>query len=617
MCGLLGYVSPSSVAYKQEAVTSLAHRGPDDSGTIITRAKDKEVLLGHTRLSILDLSPAGAQPMQSKDGRWWVSYNGEIYNHLDLRSTLGIEFNGHSDTETLVELISAFGVHDVLSRLNGMFAFCALDLKEGKLYLVRDPFGIKPLYYCQNGDDTAFASEIRALSEMGVNTKRLDENALQLFLTLQFTPSPATLMHSVKRLAPGHVLELDIETGDLTTFCYLSPPTGKFQGGKKEAVSAYKTELGKSIERQLLSDVPVGLLLSGGIDSALAAALAKDAGHEIPCFTVGYGEEHYECEISDARETARVLGLPFHHVEVSPQEMLNALPDIIKSIEEPLGAPSVMPMWFLSRKAREGVKVVLTGQGTDEPWGGYRRYQVEMIRALMPFPFLWKLASTVGGAGFSVPDTVERGLRTLSVGDIAGRIVEACALFSASERSQLSGSADDAGAGDSVRYWLEEMQAGSLQGADAMMRLDARMNLADNLLLYGDKISMAASLEARVPMLDIDLVRFVESLPLKYRIGLFKSKIVHKQMAEQYLPSEIVHRKKKGFHVPFGDWCRGPWKAFVGDILLSADSPHFPILNRGFIEKIWGEHLQSRPDRSRQVFALFVLALWWREVLEG
>lgn len=338
--------------------------------------------------------------MQSRDKRWWITFNGEIYNHMALRTSISGPFRGHSDTETLLELIAQQGLEATLPKLNGMFAFAALDCVEGKFYLVRDPFGIKPLYFVHNFLHTkstfAFASEVRALQELGVVEPAMDKDALQGYLSLRYLPSPMTLWKDVQRLKPGHVLCLDLGSMALSQSHYVAPVNERFSGTLEEATKGYQTHLRSAIERQLLSDVPVGILLSGGIDSALIAAIAKDLGASLPCFTVGYGDGHRECEIAAAEETASVLGLPLTAVTVTPQSLLDALPDIVRSIEEPLGTTSIMPMWYLVQRARQDTTVVLTGQGTDEPWGGYRRYQMEMVRRLLPSSGFWAAIAGLG-----------------------------------------------------------------------------------------------------------------------------------------------------------------------------------------------------------------------------
>jgi len=605
MCGVIGTIG---LEISDATLDTLVHRGPDSNGCERISAGNKIVSLAHTRLSILDLSPAGHQPMRSSDERWVIIFNGEIYNHIELRRSTTAQYRGHSDTETLVELIAAKGIERAVGMLNGMFAFAALDTQQGKLYLVRDPLGIKPLYFHKGeSGQFAFASELRTLRQLKL-TSGIDSAALRQFLTLRYTPSPSTLWKDIQRLPPGHILTLDVELGSHALQCYIQPVTERFSGSQNDAIEAYREALFAAVKRQLLSDVPVGLLLSGGIDSALIAAAAKEQGVDLPCYTVGFGKFHPECEIEDARETARILGLPFHSVEITPDDLQTALPAIARAVEEPLGTTSIMAMWYLVKRARDDVTVVLTGQGSDEPWGGYFRYQVELLRDRFPHPDFWKKVGNLGSLWRGMPESLDRGLRSLAAHDQVQQIIQACSLFSEHERKLLIGDEWDGGASVQIKSWIEWLDASRCNsGAERMMRLDARMNLADDLLLYGDKISMAVSLEARVPMLDLELVRFVESLPIEYRIKIHKGKIVHKKMAERYLPSEIVYRPKKGFQVPFGEWSRGKWRKWVEELLMSGLDG---IIYRPGIEKLWQEHLHMRPDRSRQIFALLMLALW-------
>ena len=612
MCGILGVVG---ALFSEIDLDCIHHRGPDGRGLHILQSAGKDICLGHTRLAIQDLSPAGHQPMSSKDGRWWVTFNGEIYNHLELRKGLSNKFTdlgwrGQSDTETLVELISHYGLDASLQLLNGMYAFAALDMLEGKMHLVRDPFGIKPVYFAQFDGKFAFASEARALFKLGTPVS-VDGQGLNSFLALRYTPSNKTLWQGVRRLPPGYVVCLDIETLVFRQQRFIQPTTSRFHGSIADAADAYRETLRAAVQRQLLADVPVGVLLSGGIDSALIAAMSKDAGHSLPCYTVGFDAGYHECEIDDAALTAKVLGLPFNYVRTHPDELCNSLAAIASAVEEPLGTTSIMPMWQLVQLARRDVTVVLTGQGSDEPWGGYFRYQVELIRRLLPISSLWRLGEKAIVLWLGRSDVVKRGLSSLSENGEREQILQACALFSFEERNALIGEDAKSSVADAVDGWLDWLApVGDISGAERMMRIDTRMNLADDLLLYGDKVSMAFSLEARVPMLDIELVRFIESLPINYRIRWQQAKIVHKLMAERYLPPEIIHRKKKGFQVPFGTWSRTIWRAWIESTLFEGLRG---LLHQHGVEKIWSEHLAGKTDRSRQIFALLMLALWHRE----
>ncbi|MBI5197016.1 MAG: asparagine synthase (glutamine-hydrolyzing) [Nitrospirae bacterium] len=613
MCGIAGFIGKDGIPLNFERILNeLRHRGPDSSGHVTLKLSGKTVWLGHTRLSILDLTESGHQPMRSNNGSWWASYNGEIYNHLDLRSELDCSFRGHSDTETLIEYLSEFGINKSLPRLNGMFAFASLDMVQNRLYLVRDPFGIKPLYYVNIHDGWAFASEVRALRAMGV-PQEIDGDALDVFLTLRYIPSPRTLWKGIFRVPPGHFLCYDLETERFESTCYIKPTKERFEGTLEGAIAGYRDVLGSAVKRQLLSDVPVGVFLSGGIDSALIAAMAAESGRELKAFTVGFGKQHPECEIEEAADTAKVIGLPHNFIEVTPEALLQAIPDIVGAVEEPLGTTSVLPMWYLAHRARKDVTVVLTGQGSDEPWGGYPRYQLELWRKHIPRPELWSSLYSLKKLWHGMPETLERGLRSLPVADETSRFKEEYSLFNREERLWLTGCDNGDEATFEIASWLSWVDDEMLAPAERMMRIDSRMNLADDLLLYGDKISMAASLEARVPMLDIEVVRFIESLPLSFRVGIRHTKIVHKMMAESYLPEQIVHRPKKGFRVPFTQWSKGPWREWIEAILLDRNAPHFNLLDHAGISRIWKEHLSARPDRSRQIFALLMLALVFRQ----
>jgi asparagine synthase (glutamine-hydrolysing) len=569
------------------------------------------VWLGHTRLSILDLSAAGHQPMRSHDGRWWVTFNGEIYNHLELRKELEVAWRGHSDTETLVECLSAWGLERTLPRLNGMFAFGALDVVAGRLYLARDPFGVKPLYYSMANDGgLAFSSEVKPLLPLANKAPHLHLQAFRAFLTLRFVPSPNTLLEGIQRLPAGHVLVKELQTGQHDLRCYTRYPTERYRGTLDDAVEDYYALLSRAVKRQLLSDVPVGVFLSGGVDSGLVAALAAEQLGKLPSYTVGFGADHSACELADAAQTAAELGLEHHPFTVTASGLWDALESCVAAVEEPLGTVSVLPMWYLAQRARQDVTVVLTGQGADEPWGGYRRYQGEIWHKRLPFPSLLALLRPVLRHVPKVPEFIERAAASIPTADRAQRFQQAYALFSPDMRRQLAGSPEPGCAAGAIRYWLDWLGAADVSGVEAMMAIDTRMGLADDLLLYGDKISMAHSLEARVPMLDIELVRFVESLPSAFRVSLRGGKIAHKLAAARHLARAIVRRPKKGFLVPFGTWAGTVWKDRIADVLLNPAASHWAWLNRQAIQGLWREHVSGKRDRGRQLFALTSFCLW-------
>jgi asparagine synthase (glutamine-hydrolysing) len=390
-------------------------------------------------------------------------------------------------------------------------------------------------------------------------------------------------------------------------------PSERFRGTLDEAVEAYYALLSQAVKRQLLSDVRLGMFLSGGVDSGLVAALAAERGGRLPCYSIGFGPGHDECELEDAADTAAVLGLEHHALTVTPGELWSAFENCVAAVEEPLGTTSVLLMWHLAKRAREDVTVVLTGQGSDEPWGGYRRYQAEIWRERVPFPSLLAWLAPVLRRLPGVPEFLVRGAASMPAADRAQRFEQAYALCFPSMRRELAGTSEPGYAADAIRYWLDRVGSASVSGAEAMMAIDTRMGLADDLLLYGDKISMAHSLEARVPMLDTELVRFVESLPIEFRVSLQGGKIAHKLAAARHLTPAIVKRRKKGFLVPFGEWAATAWKDRIAHVLLSPSASHWAWLNRRAVERLWREHVSGRRDRSRQLFALTSFCLWSRQ----
>jgi asparagine synthase (glutamine-hydrolysing) len=551
--------------------------------------------------------------MSSADARWLITFNGEIYNHLELRRELSRTWRGHSDTETLVEAISEWGVDATARRLNGIFAFGALDREKGKLYLVRDPFGVKPLYYAKTADGLGFSSEIRSLSIVSARRFAIDRESLSTFLSLRFVPSPNTLLEGLMRLAPGHILCRPVAGDQISVTCYVEPARATFAGSLDEAVDRYQDGVATAVRRQLLSDVPVGVLLSGGIDSALVAAMAADAGFKTPCFTVGYRDQTSACEIDDAAHTAKVLGLPHHVVRVDHEDLWQALESAVVATEEPLVTTSVLPMWYLCQRARQDVTVVLTGQGSDELLGGYRRYQGELYRNLPLFKHLIHAASPLLDRLPNVSDSVERSARSAAIDDVVARFESEYCVFPSETRRRLIGEAGSGRALESIAHWLQWASHGrKLSAAEQMMCIDMRLGLADDLLLYGDKVSMAHSLEARVPLLDMDLVDLVESLPGEFKLTLNRSKIVHKRMANRYLPSAIVNRPKKGFQVPFSDMIRTTWRDRCSDALFTGGVLAGLGIESSTVRALWDEHQRGFRDRSRQIFALLGLSVWMK-----
>ena len=609
MSGIFGSTMSLEDATIEAVHQLLTHRGPDDWQVETVTQGARPLTLAHARHAVQDPTPFGRQPMKSLDGKWLINFNGEIYNHFSLRDRVDLEFRGSSDTESMLEYLARFGVDDTLAVLNGMFAFAAVNRETSELILARDPFGIRPLYFAKHDNHFSFASEIKPLLAIGVGGS-MDAEALAAFLSLRYVPSPRTLHAGISKVPPGHFLQVDLETLNVETHCYVRPTAQSFQGSTEDAVAMYHRQLEETVRRQMVSDKRIGILLSGGIDSALIAAMAKNFNRGITGFTVGFGKDYPESEIEDAATTAEVLGIRHEHVTVTPDNLRSSLDDIARCLEEPLGTTSIMPMWHLTDLAAEKSSVVLTGHGNDEPWGGYRRYQIELLIARYPIlrNGMFNLPGTL--SRLPVSDGLKRGFDCLGKGDTAERFQAAYSLFTPAEISRLIQGPGAEVALESIAYWLDWLDDIDMPDPDRMMRLDARMGLADDLLLYNDKLAMARTVETRVPMLDPDLVRLIESLPLDMRTSLRETKIVHRMMASKYLPEDIINRPKKGFQLPFGKWSRGIWQDLVAERLVAGGLKLHDHVDRHFVEELWRQHSKGLPDRSRQVFSLMMLSGW-------
>lgn len=608
MCGILGTINQKITP---DALESIHHRGPDFQDTYDW----KNISFGHTRLSIVDLSEAGNQPMRTINDDFAIIFNGEIYNHQELRKGLKIrQFKGYSDTETILYDLQENGI-EAVRKFNGIFAFALLDKKQNKLFLVRDPFGVKPLYYYKiDGEIQSFSSEIKPLFALGAK-KEFNDDQLPTFLKLRYVPSPNTLFKNVYKVEPGTILEIDGETGKiLKSTSFQNVPKETIKISTEEALDEYDNLLKKAVKRQLMADMPVSLLLSGGVDSALLAKLIKEeTGESLKTYTAGYDlADNSINELEDAQKTAQWLDLENEVVILSEDGFLKSLPQLIDAVEEPLGSGSIYPINFLAKKINEdGYKVTLTGQGVDEPWGGYRRYNTQQtLEGLgkMPIPFLKQMGATFKN------DSIRRGINTLNAKNRAGRFMESYSLF------------DDQMLQDILNPWFkkdnntqtliaEKLKALGLEdktAISAMMNLDARMNLSDDLLLYTDKISMQHSLETRVPFLDLDLMAFAESLPHHLKVGLFKNKWLHKKLAERHLPKEIIYRKKRGFYTPQKLWFKGEIGDKLEDMLTTDNQLFSQYFNKEEIKRYFRLHRTGKVNYEKQLYLLVSLFFWMK-----
>ncbi len=612
MCGVLGAVN---LPVDESVLDLIAHRGPDGQGLITRECGAHQITLGHRRLAIVDLSDQGSQPMSTGDGVRHIIFNGEIYNHQDIRRNLeSTSFRGHSDTETLLHALATIGIRAV-EQLNGIFAFAYLDLVEQRLFLVRDPFGVKPLYYSFSPKRLCFSSELKPLLSLAPDT--VDSENLATLLKLRFSPSPVTLFKNIKKVRPGHILEIGLGGESLT--CREYPFIGQVFGpaspamGFGDALVEYRRLFESAVERQLMSDVEVGVLLSGGVDSALVAANAQRySAAPLKAFTVGFkdaGTGSDVDEIDDARETADFLGMEHHTARIGFDDFLDTLSNCVRIVEEPLATTSIVPMHYLSRLAGSHVKVVMSGQGADEPLGGYGRYQGELYRRFLSPP-LARIGKSFAAIIGIRNERILRGLAALSQGNDVARFLEAYSVFPDEEVERMTG-VTTGGPHRALEYFYRLLGCDDLPSSVArMMAVDLRFGLSDDLLLYTDKITMHQSLECRVPMLDLELVAFIESLPYEYRVRLGRTKIIHKRLAELSLPASIVHRKKKGFLSPTSTWFRDGDR--LRSILLNTDSNFSGYFDLAAVEQIIRQH-QLGYNRERHIFLLLCLHCWFAE----
>lgn len=619
MCGIAGVFAygeapDPDIRLIRRMTETIVHRGPDDEGYRV----HGPVALGHRRLSIID--PAGGhQPMSNETGTVWLICNGEIYNFRELRDELeshGHRFLSRSDNEVVVHAYEQWG-DDCVQHFNGMFAFALWDEARRRLLLARDHFGVKPLYFHADGAAIAFGSEIKAVLAAGRLSPAVDSGALQLFLHYRFVPSPQTLLRGISRVPPGHRVTCD-RTGVRCERYFAPGPEPREGIAESEYVGELRRRLTTAVERQLVSDVPVGAFLSGGVDSSAIAALMARHNAHLSTFCVGFAGDEPLSELGAAREVAAWLGTDHHEVTVSAREFADQLPACLWHLEEPTTTTSIVPLFALARLTGRLVKVVLTGQGADEPFGGYHRYLgeryggwyrrlPERLRSGVVAPLVELLPGQ---------DRVKRAVRSLGNSDDATRFLALYALLTDPlldrlllGRQRLSP--------DELLAPIERWRGGvrHLEPLAQLMYIDARLSLADDLLLYGDKMAMAWSLEARVPFLDLDLMELAERMPpavkLKGRVG----KYVHKQAVAAWLPEGIVRRRKMGFGVPTARWFRGELRSFVRDTLLASNASWREHLSAEGVAAILDAHQSGRENYERQIFALLTFEIWHRELV--
>jgi len=619
MCGITGFWKFNSPgAFDQDLidrmVKSIAHRGPDGEG--IFSDPEKNLALGHRRLSIIDLA-TGHQPMSDIEKTVWIVFNGEIYNFKEIRSELegkGHHFQTTSDTEVIIEFYKAYG-EKAFSRLNGIFAFAIYDIPKRQLILARDHFGVKPLYYFLDGEELIFGSEIKTILQDKRFIRELDLEAFNSFLTFRYNPSPQTLFKGIRKLYPGHYLKLG--TGgqtEMQSYWDYRPETNK-KIGIEEAIAQYQDRFSKAVARQMISDVPVGLLLSGGVDSAAIGMLMQmNSSEKIKTFTIGFEGDGDFNELADARRSSAIIGSEHHDVVIDKDEYLDFFWRSFAYTEEPIAQTSIPALYYVSKLAAAHVKVVMAGQGADEPLAGYPRYLGEKLIAGC-HSILFKLPLNAISGQFPRNEQLRRVAYAAGFRDELQRFLAIYSIFTPRQKEKLLKPDILAEMTDVNQQLIGRIygESESLTGSlNRILFIDTRMSLSDNLLIFGDKMAMANSLEMRVPFLDVELISYIESLPASFKLRGLTHKYIHKKAVGKWLPEEIIYRKKRGFATPMDTWLQTGLADKARELFNESDSAGSRFFNLGYVNEMLEAHKTGKANFQRNIFSLLSFEMWYR-----
>ena len=647
MCGIAGfwtYGNAHAPADPATVVSAMAdrirHRGPDDHGAWCD--PDAGFAVAHRRLSILDLSTAGHQPMVSASGRWVIAFNGEIYNHLDLRQRLdrgaiAHSWRGHSDTETLLAAVEAWGVEKTLEHSLGMFAFALWDRAERTLWLARDRIGEKPLYYGRQGDTFLFASELKALRAHPQFRGEIDRAALTLYLRHNYVPDPYSIYAGIRKLSPGAFLR--IRQGDLDSepIAYWSltevaerGAARPFEGSTGDALTSLERCLAAVVRRQMLSDVPLGSLLSGGTDSSLITALMQaNSNRAVKTFTIGVADGEFD-ESSHARAVAAHLGTDHTEWRLTSADALALMPKIGGLYDEPFADPSQLPTHLLMTLARSKVTVALSGDGGDEVFGGYNRYRMAPAAWMRIGWMPAKLRHAVGQALTAIPvDMINR-----TVGHLARR---AGILFLGEKMHKLGWPLRTAHSIDDLYVALVSewpaapsvviggwVPANPIDERDRwprlpdpaarMMALDCLTYLPGNILTKADRASMAVSLETRAPLVDGDVIEFAWSLPMSMKLRDGRGKWLLRELLHRYVPRELVERPKIGFGIPLDAWLRGPLRDWADALIARTRLDRDGFFDSTLVHRAWQKHLSGQASFGTRLWSVLMFQAWKQAV---
>lgn len=643
MCGITGFLNAVKIESDEafhrvsRMANTLRHRGPDDAGLWID--VEGGIALGHRRLSIVDLSPSGHQPMHSPSGRYVLVFNGEIYNHVDMRNDLGMQqsssslhfpWRGYSDTETLLAGFDYWGIEKTLNRCIGMFAIALWDRKEACLTLARDRLGEKPLYYGWQNGVFLFGSELKSLRAHPSFKNELDRGAVALFLRHNYVPAPYSIYHGVYKLPAGTwvCIKANNPHADLKPHTYWSladvAENGQaepFIATDSEAVDALDLILRDAVSRQMMADVPLGALLSGGVDSSTVVSLMQAQSHRpIKTFTIGFNEATFN-EADHAKAVAMHLGTDHTELYVTPRQALDVIPRLPFLYDEPFADASQIPTFLVSQMARQHVTVALSGDAGDELFGGYNRYTVaaELLKARsrLPAGVRTVLANTIR----MLPTGTWNLLGKLGkFPDASEKIRKICDVITASSQEEIyyrlvsnwNNPCDLVISAHEPPTMLSSTKAWPklMQFEHQMMALDALSYLTDDVLVKVDRAAMGVSLESRLPFLDHRVVEFAWRLPLHQKIRNRQGKWVLRQVLYKYVPQALIDRPKKGFSVPIADWLRGPLREWGESLLGESRLQSEGIFHAAPIRRMWSEHLSGKRNSQYQLWSILMFQVW-------
>jgi len=646
MCGIVGYLSrddlskDSCINSLHRMVSSINHRGPDDRGIWTNHDQHKLLGLGHCRLSILDTSAAGHQPMMSSSKRYVITFNGEIYNHLEIRSLINkiqniplsiasSSWKGYSDTETLLAAFETWGVVETFQKIVGMFALAVWDLEKQSLYLARDRMGEKPLYYGGDSKNFFFGSELKALKANPYFKKEIDRDKLALFLRYNYIPTPYSIYKGVFKLPPGSYVEVNYKSNfsdiKIKKFWSLQKIAEDGQSSLLaisdfEAANLLEEKLKTSVSEQMIADVPVGSFLSGGVDSSLIVSLMQSLrSAPIKTFTVGFDNDFYN-EAKFAKKIASYLGTDHSEVYISSVDLLKIVPNLYKIYDEPFADSSQIPTFLISQIACQTVKVALAGDGGDEIFGGYNRYTIAMklfnkyewipfeiklnlIRLLNLIPN--KLFNSFMNLIFHIDDDKVRKIFDIILAPNQQIMYTNLISQWKNPDEVVLNSSEPITLPFSEKSWPK---FNSFE--NTMMTLDSLTYLMDDILVKTDRAAMAVSLETREPYLDYRVVEFAWKLPLDQKIRDGTSKWILRQILAKYLPLKLIDRQKKGFSVPIADWLRGPLKKWAEELLNESRLQREGYFNAKLIREVWSNHISGRRNEQHRLWNILMFQSW-------